>query len=296
MHSRLLRNFLAVAERRNISMAARALNISQPTLTKSIHQLERVVGVPLFERHPNGVILTREGEVLARRARLMELEYRHALAEIGTIKQGLTGIIRIEAGPVWLTTILPPVVAAYHHQYPRIKVRLTGGVIDTMVPALLAGNIDLVCGTLDFPNHPELVKEPLVTIRHAVIASARHPLAGRKLVSAEALSSYPWIVLASDHVGTSRIGSFFVANGLAPPTIAIETITTAMMKILDHGEFLAHIPERMMIDAGRFGLVRIPHEGTFWESQAGVVYRPSQRPVRMIESFNAILRAHLAER
>ena len=86
MHSRLLRHFLAVVDFKGMSAAAAELHISQPALTKSIHQLEEILGVDLFERLPTGVMPTRFGEILARRARLMDLEYRHAVAEIQAIK------------------------------------------------------------------------------------------------------------------------------------------------------------------------------------------------------------------
>lgn len=295
MQSRLLRHFLAVAEKRNITSAAESLNISQPAITRSIRQLEYIIGVSLFERLPTGVALTRQGEILARRAKLMDLEYRHALAEISALEQGLTGVLRIGAGPVWITTLLPPVIASFFRQYPKVKTRMTGGVIDTLVPDLLSGDIDIICSTLDFPSQPEIVKEPLLSIRHVVVARARHPLASESAASAEQLSGYPWVVLANDHVGTSRIGSYFVANSVEPPVIAVETVSTGVLKILQQGDFLAHIPERMLEDAEKFGLVRIPHDGTFWESQAGIAYRRTNRPIRPVESFKAILRASLSE-
>ena len=294
MQSRLLRHFLAVVERKNITAAADDLHISQPALTRSIRQLEKTIGSVLFERLPTGVALTRQGEVLARRARLMDLEYRHALAEITAMQQGLVGVLRVGAGPVWITTLLPPVVAAFYKQYPRVKVRLTSGVIDTLVPALLSGEIDVFCSTFDFAAQPEIIKEPLLTIRHTVVARAGHPLAGRGPVSAADMSRFPWLVLASDHVGTSRVGSYFVASSVDPPTIAVETTSLAIIKILLEGDFLAHFPERMLADAERFGLVGIPHEGTFWEGEAGIAHRRTNRPVRTIESFKAILRASIS--
>ena len=294
MQSRLLRHFLAVAEKRNITSAAESLNISQPAITRSIRQLEYIIGVSLFERLPTGVALTRQGEILARRAKLMDLEYRHALAEISALEQGLTGVLRIGAGPVWITTLLPPVIASFYRQYPRVKTRLTGGVIDTLVPDLLSGEIDIVCSTLDFPAQPEIVKEPILSIRHVVVARAAHPLARKGVASAEQMSGYPWVVLANDRVGTSRIGSYFVANSVEPPVIAVETVSTGVIKILQQGDFLAHIPERMLEDAEKFGLVRIPHDGTFWESEAGIAYRRTNRPIRPVESFKAILRASLS--
>jgi DNA-binding transcriptional LysR family regulator len=88
MHSRLLRHFLAVLDHRGISAAAEAVHISQPALTKSIRQLEATLGVALFERHPNGVVPTPFGEILARRVRLMALECQHAVAEIQAITGG----------------------------------------------------------------------------------------------------------------------------------------------------------------------------------------------------------------
>src|SRR5260221_14018892 len=97
MQSRLLRHFLAVVERKNITAGFDDLHISQPALTRSIRQLEKTIGVTLFERLPTGVALTRNGEVLARRARLMDLEYQHALAEISAMQQGLAGVLRVGA-------------------------------------------------------------------------------------------------------------------------------------------------------------------------------------------------------
>lgn len=295
MQSRSLRHFLAVAEHRNVTSAAEALHISQPALTKSIKQLEGTIGVPLFERHQKGVMLTREGEALARRARLMEVEYQHALAEISAMQCGIAGTLRISAGPVWLTTILPPVIAKFHQQYPGVKIKFEPGVINTIVPALLEGDIDLACCTLDFPSHPEIAKESLLQIKHAVIASSSHPLANKGVVSAKKLAEYSWVGLIRDNVGDRRIGSYFTANGLEPPDLAVETHAISMMKILQTSHLLAHIPERMLPDAAKFDLVQIPHEGTFWESSAGIASRSTPYPKHMVESFKAILRDHLIE-
>jgi DNA-binding transcriptional LysR family regulator len=291
MHSRLLRHFLGVVEKRNITAAAEALHISQPALTRSIRQLEKTIGVPLFERLPTGVALTKQGEVLARRVKLMELEYRHALSEISALEQGVTGMLRIGAGPMWVSAILPGIVTAFHQQFPKVKVRLTEGAIDSIVPALLAGEIDLACVTLSFPSQPELVKEPLVNVRQALVARAGHPLAGKGTVKAEDLARFPWVVLANDSVGTSRVGSYLVANGLEPPKIAVEASLIGMLRLLEQGDFLGLFSTLMADYAKRFGLVTITHEGTFWDAEAGLAYMRTNRPARMIESFKSMVRA-----
>ena len=108
MQSRLLKSFLAVADKSSITEAAAALNVSQPALTKSIKQLEADLGVTLFERTSTGVSLTRFGSVLQHHAKIMENEYRHALSRIDDLKGGdaahnaaiARAVLAGESGPV----------------------------------------------------------------------------------------------------------------------------------------------------------------------------------------------------
>jgi DNA-binding transcriptional LysR family regulator len=290
MQSRLLRYFLATVERKNITTAAEDLHITQPALTRSIHLLEKEVGAALFDRLPTGVALTQQGEILARRARLMDLEYQHAMSEIRAMQEGIGGLLRVGAGPVWISSLLPPALAAFYKQYPKVKVRVSSGVIDTLVPQLLAGEVDLICSTLDFPSQSEIVTEPIMRIRHGVVARRSHPLAGNPLVTAADMKKYPWVTLEGDKIGTSRIGSYFVANACEPPKVAIETSAYGMMKTVLQGDFLAMLSDRMRTDYEALGLVSLPMEGTFWEREAGMAHRRTSRPLRTIESFKAILR------
>jgi DNA-binding transcriptional LysR family regulator len=293
MQSRLLNHFLMAAERRNITAAAAALHITQPAVTRSIHLLEKLVGARLFDRVPNGVVLTRSGEILARRAKLMDLEYRHAVSEIRTLEQGLAGTLRIGAGPLWISSILPRVIAAFHRQFPKVRVRLTGGVINTMLDWLLAGEIDIMCGTLDFRARTEIAKEPLLRIRHAVVVRKSHPLVHAGQVTARDLAAYPWLALADDQIGSGRIGAYFAANGLEPPVVAVATTSLGMMKILQEGNFIAHFAEQLLPDAQSFGLTRIAHEGTFWEAEAGIAYRNTANPNPALASFVSMLKIAL---
>lgn len=294
MHSRLLILFLKTSEHLNITAAAKALNITQPALTRSIKQLEAIVGVSLFDRLPNGVALTRQGKILARHVKLMDLEYRHALAEISALEHGMSGELRIGAGPVWITTILPPVIANFSVQYPKVKIRMTSGVINTLVPSLINGDIDLVCSTLDFPAQAEIIKESLINVQHMVVAHEGHPVFETPIATARDLSGYPWAVLAGDDVGTSRIGAYFAAHDLEPPNIAVETTSAGLFKILGEGDFLAHFPKQMLSDAEKYDLKKISHEGTFWNAEAGIAYRQTSNPVRALDSFKALLRLSLS--
>jgi len=290
LHSRLLSYFLAVYELGSISVAAEKLHITQPALSKSIQQLESAIGAKLFERGARGVVATPYADILARRVRLMDAEYRHALAEIDISRGGGHGLIRVGAGPVWQACLLPPIVARYLARNPDVRIQLQSGVIDTLVPGLIAGQFDIICTSLDFQPRPELISETLVSLNHVVVAGPDHPLLGVSLASAQQLGRYPWVVLTHDRVGTSRILGFFSAHGEPPPRIRVETSSPLQMfELMRQESFLAQIPDAMLPLAEGFGMRRVGSEGTFWNSPAGICYRrEAHRPETLTHFIEAI--------
>lgn len=283
MQSRILRYFLAVYDTCNLSAAAEQVHVTQPALSRAIRQLEDQVGVPLFERRPHGLEPTRFADILARHGRRMDMEYRHALAEI-EMSGGAAAILRIGAGPIWYSRILPAIFPAYLRANPRVRLKVQSGVISTLVPQLLTGQFDLICSTLDFPAHAGLIREPIVEVEHALIARRQHPLAramtgNPTALPAQAIGGFPWIVLADDQVGTGRILSFFSSHDMPPPTIEIETSSpTHMFEMLSRGDWLAHIPRRLLLQAERYELYEVPLQGAFWSAQAGICYRTTDLP------------------
>lgn len=294
MQSRLLRSFLIVAENGSITVAADILHISQPALSKSMQNLEREFGVKLFDRVAGGVILTKSGEILQHHAKIMDNEYRHAVSRIDEMRDGRAGVLRIGAGPVWLVSILPPIITEFQVRNPNIKISLIGGVIDTLLPALIGGDLDLICVSLDFPNRSEVTKKSLFDIRHVLVADPTHPLVGDGEFDADSIQGYPWIVLKNDYVGTERISSFFAANGLKPPNITFETTSIhSLLQGLKGGKFIAHIPIQMLSIAENDGLRRINIRQVFWETTGGYAHRATPHLTAPLKQMIAILRAEL---
>lgn len=288
MQSRILLSFLTVAEQGNITRAADVLRVSQPALTKSMQKLEDFYGVKLFERVPAGVELTRYGEILLSHVKVMDNEHRHAVARINELRDGRAGALRIGAGPVWLVSILPPLIARFQDRYPDVSISLIGGVIDTLLPDLINGDLDLVCVSLDFPNQSEIIKQPLFKTHHVLVADPSHPLADGQPVTAARIHSYPWMVLKSDYVGTERISSFFAASGLEPPRISFETTSIhSLLQGLKSGSHIAHIPAQMLPLAQGFGLQQIELTQTIWETTAGYAWRAS---AKMSDPLRALMR------
>jgi DNA-binding transcriptional LysR family regulator len=292
MYSRALRNFLSVADACNISTAADSLHVSQPALTKSIQKLELEVGSKLFTRDSKGVQLTKAGEILLHHARVMENEYRHAQERIAELSGTARGCLRVGAGPIWLVKILPSVVAQFQQSHPNVRVSLVGGVIDTLVPAVVSGELDVICVSLDFPERAELTKVPLFNINHIVVVDPRHPLAAERDIKAADLCCQRWLTLKSDYVGTHRISAFFAANGLEPPKISLETTSIYnLLETLRCGNYIAHIPEQMLELAQEKGLVKVDLNGTLWQTSAGIVIRQSVEASTALSGFIEIVTA-----
>src|ERR1700758_5481412 len=123
LDSRLLRHFLAVVEHGNMTAAAASLGLTQPA--------------------PRGVPPPHAGGALPRHARLIESSLRAAAEEIDAIRRGTAATIQVGASPLWASWLLPDAVAALERELPRTRVRVLGGVLDTLVPSLQRGELDL---------------------------------------------------------------------------------------------------------------------------------------------------------
>lgn len=297
MYSRVLHHFLSVADAGNITTAADNLSISQPALTKSIQRLESEVRSKLFTRVPKGVELTKAGEILLHHARVMDNEYRHANERIAQLSGTERGSIRVGAGPIWLVKILPPVVAKFQQAFPEVSVSLVGGVVDTLEPALVSGDLDVICVSLDFPERAGLIKVPLFKIKYAVIVDPSHSLAAKSNVTAEDLRAQSWIILKSDNVATHRISSFFTAKGLEEPKIGLETTSIySLLETLRCGEYVSYIPEQLMELAQEKGLVKVNLQETLWQTNAGLAMRESQEASSALIGFIDTVKAALESR
>ena len=118
------RAFLVTAEEGSLSAAARALDMTQPTLSRQVDALEKELGLVLFERAGRGLFLTPSGFELLEHVRNMgEAATRVSLAASGQ-SQAVEGKIRITASEVHSAYLLPPILIKLHSAYPGIEIEL----------------------------------------------------------------------------------------------------------------------------------------------------------------------------
>jgi DNA-binding transcriptional LysR family regulator len=254
-----------------------------------------VSDVPLFERDSSGMVPTIFGLALARYARQMELESRHARAEIALLKSGGFGTLNIGTGPMWSVHLLPTVAASFQRLHKGVRLRTSGGVLDTMVPDLLKGNLDLICASMDFPDHPNIQKVPLFDVEYIVVARAGHALFDADIVTPEDLLDYPWVGFTDDLTANQRVAQFFVINGMQPPLFAVEAPSLgAILAIAAAGDYVAGLSSSVLPHARRLGLEAVPVQANFWHFKAGVAFlrdNPQPRIRELVELFRSTLAA-----
>lgn len=126
------RAFLVTAEEGSLSAAARALDMTQPTLSRQVDALEKELGLVLFERAGRGLFLTPNGLELLEHVRSMgEAASRVSLSASGQ-SQTIEGKIKITASEVYSAYLLPPILTKLHATYPGIEIDLvaTNGKVD----------------------------------------------------------------------------------------------------------------------------------------------------------------------
>ena len=103
--------FNTVARHGSFSAAARALGMTQPGLTKAVRRLEASLDCTLFVRLPRGVALTEQGQAFLRHASMLGVQLQDARDEVQALARGAVGVLRIGAGPSWLSRALPRITA-----------------------------------------------------------------------------------------------------------------------------------------------------------------------------------------
>jgi DNA-binding transcriptional LysR family regulator len=276
-----------------LTTAADELCVTQPALSKSLKRLEEELGVPLFQRTPAGMVPTTYGVALGRRARQIHLESMGARSELELMREGGYGSVVIGIGPMLSVHAFPHVVADLIRSQPKTHIRIISGVLDTLLPRLLKGELDVVIASLDFPDHPDLIKEHLFDTEHVIVAREGHPLAARQDVTPTELLDFPFAGYADDYAGVSRMDKFFASHGIQSPGLSVECSSLELLlSLLSAGDFLASVSKPILHQKEKkLGICRIQTPESFWRYAVGAIHRRGREHAKVITSMLQLMRA-----
>lgn len=206
MNRRQLQLLVALGEHRNLARVAAQLNVTPPAVSKSLQDIERALDAELFQRGPRGVTPTLFGECMVRHAQVVLAQLDRAAAELRALRNGSLGSVAVGVLPAAAPLLVPLAIARLKREAPLTTVSLRDGTTDSLFPALRAGRLDIVVGTLPPPQLAAgLALETLYEDDVVAVSRTGHPLARKRRLAPTALPAFPWIIPPG---GTSMGESF----------------------------------------------------------------------------------------
>jgi DNA-binding transcriptional LysR family regulator len=186
------RHALALAEHRNFLRAARALEISQPALSRSIQELERRMGATLFSRARGGVAATDVGRIYLAKARAVIVQSGDLEREMHLIRGLEIGELRFGAGVYPSEMFVARAMARMAKAHPSVKLTAVSNSIDTLLQMLRRREIDFAIGDQKTAEAERGLRvTPLAWHRGHLVVRAGHPLLGGSTFKLKDVLRYP---------------------------------------------------------------------------------------------------------
>lgn len=293
-----LRQFLVIAERGSFSQAARALGISQPGLTRSVRRLEEELDAALLLRRPRGVELTEAGAALQRHAQAVQIQLVDAANEVASLTHRRDSLVRIGAGPSWLTHLLPAVVVRAVARDPALRFQVSTGQADRLFAALREGQLDVVFGAIpEGAARNGLAVTELTRDDVRVVARRGHRLAGKKQISLEELTRERWVLAGPEMFLRRRLVALLESHDLALPAPIIEADSTPfILAMVQSSDLLGITTSDLLRNTGARGITALDVRHAAMVRPTGIVRRAKSVLSAAAESFiEAFQRAANAE-
>ena len=290
--------FLTVTQHGSMAQAAAQLGVSQPAVSSVIADLERTLGVPLFDRSTRGVKPTMFARAMMDRS----------VAAFDELRQGIRTLENLadpEAGELWIgcvesisALILPPILREFMRRYPRVTVhvaRLSAGTPE--IRELTDRNLDLVIGPMarDRATDTELACEPLFDIPLVIAAGARSRWARRRTLDLGDLADEPWVVTPPECRIHIALRKAFAVRGLTPKISLMTFSIPLRMSLAASGPYLTVFPDSIRALKGYERSIKIlPIALPAPPQPVSIITLKSRKLNPVAQRFIAHLRDHVA--
>lgn len=249
----------ALARQGTVVGAAAELHVTQPAATRSLHELEDILGVALFERGPRGVTATVFGEAFTRDARAVLAQLTQAGRHVVELADADRGTVVVGTHLAGSNVLLPRAIAALKEDRPYLTVIVREASPDALLLELEAGRIDLIVGRLTSPPEERVVRRKLYDESVELVVRASHALADRADSVLDELLDYPWILPGPQTALRREVEEFFARNGFALPENRVETTSfLTVRQLLLETDVIAVLPSLIIRDDSRIARLPVP--------------------------------------
>ncbi len=186
-----LRHLIAVDRAGSITAAAKSLNITQSSVTKSVAEIEREIGYLIFDRKSRGVVATDDGrEFISRAARIVsDMEMLISDAQAGS--HAREAVFRIGVCPPSIEGLLNRALKEMIRKNPELCIHLVSTPVERGLKILRRGDIDVLVGPEEFiEREPDFSTEPLGSLHAVLFGRKKHPLFQKRKITQRDLTEY----------------------------------------------------------------------------------------------------------
>jgi LysR family pca operon transcriptional activator len=240
--------FVEIVRQKSLKRAAEGLFLTQPAISKTLKELEEILGTPLLTRSRAGIALTRQGEVFLHFAEMSVAALQQGLD--GVEQVGRRGRVTLSVGalPSVAARLMPEVTRQFQDLAPDVTLRITDGPHGYLIDLLRRGRLDLVIGRLGQPDTMQGISFTQLYNEYVeFVVRPDHPLL--------------------DEPDMRRLGAWPVI--FPPEASAIRPLVERVL--VAHG--VGEIPDRIESVSGAFGRNFTPASDAVWIISAGVVAR-----------------------
>ncbi|WIV50678.1 pca operon transcription factor PcaQ [Marivivens sp. LCG002] len=271
--------FVEIARHRSLKRAADRLFLTQPAISKTLKELEDILGAQLLNRSRAGVTLTREGDVFLQFAEM----------SVGALQQGIDGVGQVSAtGGQTLTVgalpsvaawLLPSVVREMAEVAPDVVLRVSDGPHAYLVDRLRQGALDLVIGRLGAPETMQQLSFTQLYNEHVeFVVRPGHPILNDPRL--ERIAEWPVVYPSPGSAILPLVERFLIANGIGDLPRRIETVSGAFGRVYVRNSDAVWIISAGVVanELAEGRLVRLPIDTALTRGPVGLMARPDEDP------------------
>ena len=243
---RHIQSFVEIVRQRSLKRAAETLFVTQPAISRTLKELEDIVGTPLLTRSRAGIALTRQGEVFLHFAERSLVTLQQGFDEIEQLGRGGSTAFTVGALPSVAARLMPQVTHEFFERAPEVTLRIIDGPHGYLIDLLRRGQIDVVIGRLGPPETMQGISFTQLYNEHLdFVVRPGHPLL--EAPDIRRIAEWPVIYPPEGAAIRALVERLLIAQGVGVPPRRLETVS------------------------GAFGRNYVPSSDAIWIISAGVV-------------------------
>lgn len=271
--------FVEIAQEHSLKLAADKLNLTQPAISKTLKELEEIIGATLMTRSRAGISLTPQGKMFLHFAQISLASLQQGLDGVEQAGEQARATLKVGALPSVSASFLPAAVREFTALAPSVMLKILDGPHGYLIERLRLGEIDLVIGRLGRPVTMEGISfTQLYSERVDFVVRAGHPL----LDAPDIKKIVDWPVLYPTEGSAIRplVERYLIANGVGDIPNRIETVSGAFGRIYTRQSDAVWIISSGVVRNETVGgnLVRLPFDSDITKGPIGLMTRPDTRP------------------